>query len=231
MLNRRLSLASLSKAYYRVFGVYEVLCDNLHHLVHSRNEVYPFLWRWAALRGLKRYTAKTSGIADRRHGNSAFVSLVEHVLGSKAAVIQSTSCKLSYYPVFRIFVAHTLNQFRQIRAIVHAGIPRLPILSMVPPVWPRPRPLILAILTPQAATMGVITSVVLSPTPPVECLSTLMPGTVSYTHLDVYKRQTYNVTVLQQAKKLGKQLGQLEAAGFAGAAFMDKDEVKIFAQQ
>ena len=44
-------------------------------------------------------------------------------------------------------------------------------------------------------------------------------------------RDSYNVTVLQQAKKLGKQLGQLEAAGFAGAAFMDKDEVKIFAQQ
>ena len=44
-------------------------------------------------------------------------------------------------------------------------------------------------------------------------------------------RDTYNVTVLQQAKKLGKQLGQLEASGFAGAAFMDKDEVKIFAQQ
>ena len=40
-------------------------------------------------------------------------------------------------------------------------------------------------------------------------------------------RATYNVTVLPQAKKLGKQLGQLEAAGFAGAAFMDKDEVKI----
>ena len=37
--------------------------------------------------------------------------------------------------------------------------------------------------------------------------------------------------VLPQGKKLGKQLGQLEAAGFAGAAFMDKDEVKIFAQQ
>ena len=41
-------------------------------------------------------------------------------------------------------------------------------------------------------------------------------------------RETYNVTVLPQGKKLGKQLGQLEAAGFAGAAFMDKDEVKIF---
>ena len=50
------------------------------------------------------------------------------------------------------------------------------ILSMVPPVWPRPRPLILATGTPQAATMGTMTSVVLSPTPPVECLSTLTPG-------------------------------------------------------
>ena len=44
-------------------------------------------------------------------------------------------------------------------------------------------------------------------------------------------RESYNVTVLQQAKKLGKQLGQLEAAGFSGAAFMEKDEVKIFAVQ
>ena len=52
----------------------------------------------------------------------------------------------------------------------------LSILSMVPPVCPRPRPLILAILTPQAAAMGAITRVVLSPTPPVECLSTLTPA-------------------------------------------------------
>ena len=37
--------------------------------------------------------------------------------------------------------------------------------------------------------------------------------------------------VVEQAKKLGKQLGQLEASGFSGAAFMDKDEIKIFAQQ
>ena len=44
-------------------------------------------------------------------------------------------------------------------------------------------------------------------------------------------RDSYNVTVLHQGKKLGKQLGQLEAAGFVGAAFMDKDEIKIFAQQ
>ena len=49
-------------------------------------------------------------------------------------------------------------------------------LSRVPPVWPRPRPLILATGTPQAATSGASTRVVVSPTPPVECLSTFTPG-------------------------------------------------------
>ena len=49
------------------------------------------------------------------------------------------------------------------------------ILSSVPPVWPRPRPLILAIFTSHAATMGATTNVVLSPTPPVECLSAFTP--------------------------------------------------------
>ncbi len=44
-------------------------------------------------------------------------------------------------------------------------------LSTVPPVCPRPRPLIFATGTPHAATIGATTSVVLSPTPPVECLS------------------------------------------------------------
>ncbi len=39
-------------------------------------------------------------------------------------------------------------------------------------MWPRPRPDSLAIGTPQAATSGATTSVALSPTPPVECLST-----------------------------------------------------------
>ena len=49
-------------------------------------------------------------------------------------------------------------------------------LSSVPPVWPSPRPLIFATGAPHAATSGASTSVVVSPTPPVECLSTLMPG-------------------------------------------------------
>ena len=47
---------------------------------------------------------------------------------------------------------------------------------MVPPVCPRPRPDILATVSPVADASGPTTSVVLSPTPPVECLSTLTPG-------------------------------------------------------
>ena len=49
-------------------------------------------------------------------------------------------------------------------------------LSMVPPVWPKPLPLIFAQVRPQAAAMGKRASEVLSPTPPVECLSALIPG-------------------------------------------------------
>ncbi len=49
-------------------------------------------------------------------------------------------------------------------------------LSSVPPVWPRPRPEIIGTDTPHAATAGARCSEILSPTPPVECLSTLAPG-------------------------------------------------------
>ena len=48
-------------------------------------------------------------------------------------------------------------------------------LSRVPPVWPKPRPDIFANFTPALATRGPKTKEVLSPTPPVECLSTLTP--------------------------------------------------------
>ena len=44
-------------------------------------------------------------------------------------------------------------------------------LSRVPPVWPRPRPDSCGTATPQAATSGASGRVILSPTPPVECLS------------------------------------------------------------
>ena len=47
-------------------------------------------------------------------------------------------------------------------------------LSSVPPVWPSPRPLSFANGTPHAATIGPTAIDVLSPTPPVECLSTTL---------------------------------------------------------
>ncbi len=49
-------------------------------------------------------------------------------------------------------------------------------LSRVPPVWPRPRPEIMGTYTPQAAARGPRIRLVLSPTPPVECLSTFGAG-------------------------------------------------------
>ena len=44
----------------------------------------------------------------------------------------------------------------------------------MPPVWPSPRPDIFPNGTPHAATIGPTASDVLSPTPPVECLSTTL---------------------------------------------------------
>src|SRR6266850_703327 len=49
-------------------------------------------------------------------------------------------------------------------------------LSSVPPVCPRPRPEIIGTRTPQTAASGASGMEILSPTPPVECLSTLRPG-------------------------------------------------------
>jgi hypothetical protein len=49
-------------------------------------------------------------------------------------------------------------------------------LSSVPPVWPRPRPEIIGTAPPQAATTGASSRLTLSPTPPVECLSSAGPG-------------------------------------------------------
>src|SRR3954469_6891811 len=44
-------------------------------------------------------------------------------------------------------------------------------LSSVPPVWPSPRPEIIGTAAPQEASTGARMSDTLSPTPPVECLS------------------------------------------------------------
>ncbi len=47
-------------------------------------------------------------------------------------------------------------------------------LSSVPPVWPSPRPESCGTATPNVATSGASGRVILSPTPPVECLSTVV---------------------------------------------------------
>ncbi len=44
-------------------------------------------------------------------------------------------------------------------------------------------------------------------------------------------RADYDVTILPQAKKLGKQFAQLEAAGYSAVAFADKEELKVFAPE
>ncbi len=43
-------------------------------------------------------------------------------------------------------------------------------------------------------------------------------------------RESYSVTILPQAKKLGKQLGTLEAQGFSFVAFADNEEIKVLGQ-
>ena len=44
-------------------------------------------------------------------------------------------------------------------------------------------------------------------------------------------RADYDVTVLPQAKKLGKQFGTLEAAGYNAVAFADNDDIKVLGQK
>ena len=44
-------------------------------------------------------------------------------------------------------------------------------------------------------------------------------------------RADYDVTVLPQAKKLGKQFGTLEAAGYNAVAFADNDDVKLLGRK
>ncbi|MBE5037401.1 histidine--tRNA ligase [Subdoligranulum sp. DSM 109015] len=44
-------------------------------------------------------------------------------------------------------------------------------------------------------------------------------------------RAGYDVTVLPQAKKLGKQFGTLEAAGYQAAAFADNDDIRQLGQK
>ena len=53
-------------------------------------------------------------------------------------------------------------------------------LSSVPPVWPSPRPDSCGTAPPHAATSGASGKVILSPTPPVECLSTVFRSSIDH---------------------------------------------------
>ena len=81
----------------------------------------------------------------------------------------SADCPITANPIsFTI-----LKKSSSAKAVFKPGIASN--LSIVPPVNPNPRPLILATFPPHAATIGATTKVTLSPTPPVLCLSTFTP--------------------------------------------------------
>ena len=79
------------------------------------------------------------------------------------------------WPIMAIpfFVTRSINSWGLISILI-PGIASN--LSKVPPVKPNPRPDILATFTPKAAIIGQRARLVLSPTPPVECLSHFTPG-------------------------------------------------------
>ena len=96
------------------------------------------------------------------------------VTSRRAYNFLSAGARSAVCPIMEMPISSTclMNCERLISVVKPA---KLSSLSMVPPVCPSPRPLILAILTPQAATMGARAKEVLSPTPPVLCLSTFIP--------------------------------------------------------
>ena len=92
------------------------------------------------------------------------------VTSRRAYIFLSAGARLAVWPAMTKPTVSAISRKRSgLMAVEKPG--KASSLSMVPPVWPRPRPDIFAILPPQAATMGHSTREVLSPTPPVECLS------------------------------------------------------------
>ena len=58
-----------------------------------------------------------------------------------------------------------------------------------------------------------------------------IPGAKPHLALLFQQDADYDVTVLPQAKKLGKQFGTLEAAGYNAVAFADNDDIKVLGQK
>ncbi len=85
-------------------------------------------------------------------------------------------------------------------------------LSSVPPVWPSPRPEIIGTATPHAATAGASGSEILSPTPPVECLSTLgramRPRSSTSPERTIASAHTASSPSSRPRRKIGHQHGR-----------------------
>ena len=94
------------------------------------------------------------------------------VTSLKAYIFLSAGAILSVCPIIAIFdfFKSRKNVFF-VRFVLNPGIDSS--LSSVPPVCPNPLPLIIGTGTPPAAAMGARIMDTLSPTPPVECLSTV----------------------------------------------------------
>jgi len=66
------------------------------------------------------------------------------------------------------FSTNCLNSCRE-KDVLNPGMDSS--LSKVPPVCPKPRPEIIGTISPKEAAIGASIKLILSPTPPVECLS------------------------------------------------------------
>ena len=79
-------------------------------------------------------------------------------------------CDIILIPIFCTFFINSSS----VISVLYPGIDS--ILSTVPPVKPNPLPDIFATLTPNELINGNKIIETLSPTPPVECLSTMIPS-------------------------------------------------------
>ena len=93
----------------------------------------------------------------------------------RAYILLSAGSRLPDWPMTQrpVFRTMRLNSSRLFSTLTPGTDSSL---SSVPPECASPLPLTFATVPPQAATSGATMRVVVSPTPPVECLSTLMPS-------------------------------------------------------
>src|SRR6056297_1001888 len=96
------------------------------------------------------------------------------VTSLKEYIFLSAGARLIFALIIEVFISFTILINLLLERLVWKPLIDS-ILSIVPPVCPNPRPDILGTGTPVAATIGNNAREVLSPTPPVLCLSTFFP--------------------------------------------------------